>query len=377
MTRILLSALSARRGGGLTYLRHIIGAFPAGQGHKLSILSSAPIDGLPHHPDVDWVQAPVWTARPIPRFMFGSFYFRHLWPKRQDYDLAYFAGGSFDLRLPRGVRTAVAFRNMLPFDPEAAGRYPLGWMRFRHWLLKYVQSYAFRNADLVIFISNYAQRVIDGLVKRRGVSAVIPHGVTATTSPLDPALAERLPERFVLYLSILDHYKAQVELVAAWAELRRTRSTPEKLVLAGPSNRGYADRVRAEIKRCSLEGEVILLGEVRHNQVFDLASRATLNVFMSTCENCPNIMLELMRVGRPVLVSDRQPMPELGGTELDYVDPYDVDAVAGALARLLDDPERRKRIATAAWTRSEMFDWADTGRRTWDAILAAASPRAL
>lgn len=370
MARILLSALSARRGGGLTYLRNVVGTFPRGQGHQLAILSSAPIEGLPRHPDVEWVAAPQWTVRPIPRFLLGSFYFRHIWPGRHDYDLVYFAGGSFDLKLPRRVKTAVAFRNMLPFDLDSARRYPLGWMRFRHWLLKYVQSHAFRTADLVIFISDYARQVIDALVRRRGTAAVIPHGVTPTNASLDPVIAGRLPKRFVLYLSILDVYKAQVELVEAWAAMRRDRATPEKLVLAGPESGAYADTVRATIRRHGLKDEVILLGEVRHDQVFDLARRAALNVFMSACENCPNIMLELMRVGRPMLISDRQPMPELGGPDLDYVDPYDVPAVAAALARLLDDPERRAWVADLAYRQSERYTWDDAGRRTWDAILA-------
>lgn len=370
MARILLSALSARRGGGLTYLRHVVKAFPSGQGHRLALLSATPIDGLPLHPDVEWVRAPGWTVRPIPRFLMGSIYFRWLWPARHDYDLAYFAGGSFDMRLPRRVKKAVAFRNMLPFDLEAARRYPLGWMRFRHWLLKFVQSHAFRKADLVIFISDYAREVIDARVKRRGVAAVIPHGVTPTTATLAPALVGHLPEHFVLYLSILDVYKAQIELVEAWALMRRERVTVEKLVLAGPAVGAYADAVRDTIKRNDLGNDVVLLGEVRHDQVFDLAERATLNVFMSACENCPNIMLELMRVGRPMLISDRQPMPELGGPELDYVDPYDIPAVASALTKLLDDEAHRAQVAKAARRQSECYTWEDAGRRTWEAILS-------
>lgn len=261
---------------------------------------------------------------------------------------------------------------MLPFDSVSARRYPLGWMRFRHWLLKYAQGHAFRTADLVIFISEYAKQVIDGLMVRRGTAAVIPHGVAFTTTPLAPTLAQHLPRSFVLYLSILDVYKAQVELVEAWAIMREMRPTPEKLVLAGPANPFYERQVRAAIERLGLNDEVMLLGNVHHDQVFDLAGRAAVNVFMSSCENCPNIMLELMRIGRPMLVSDRQPMPELGGSELDYVDPYDPNAIAAALVRLLDDPMHAALSAKAALARSADFTWEKAGQQTWNAILAAA-----
>ena len=377
MARILFSALSARRGGGLTYIRNVVGAFPAGAGKRLSILSPNPIDGLPVRPEIEWIRAPAWTERPIPRFLFGPLYFRFLWPRRHRFDAVYYAGGSFDINLPRHVKTVVAFRNMLPFDHEARRRYEPGWIRFRNWLLEFVQGRAFRRADLVIFISEHARRVIDSAVpNRRGRSVVIPHGVARTVAPLDPAIAARLPERFVLYLSIIDAYKAQVELVEAWAELRRARpDMAEKLVLVGPEYPPYAKRVREAIRRNRLEGRVILLGPVRHDQIFDLTERAMLNLFMSSCENCPNILLELMRAGRPLLVSSRQPMPEFGGPELEYVDPYDVPAIAAALSRLIDDPDLLKRLGEAAERRSRRFSWDKAGSATWQAILSLADGR--
>jgi glycosyltransferase involved in cell wall biosynthesis len=370
MAHILFSAVSARRGGGLTYIRNIVRAFPGGANNRLSVMSADPIEGLPEGPGIEWIKAPRWAAKPISRFLFGAIYFRFFWPRRREFDAIYFAGGSFDVALPPSVKTIVAFRNMLPFDLRSRRRYGLGWIRFRHWLLRYLQAWAFRRADLVIFISDFARQTIDRMVPNRANrSVVIPHGVSHTSAPLDPAIVSRLPERFVLYLSIIDVYKAQVELVEAWAQLRQTHSPAEKLVLAGPEYPPYAKQVRRAIRRHGLEDEVILLGAVRHDQVSDLTSRAVLNLFLSACENCPNILLELMGAGRALLVSDRQPMPELGGPDLDYVDPYDVRAVAAGLARLLDDPTRRDRVALAARARGELYTWEQAGALTWQAIL--------
>jgi glycosyltransferase involved in cell wall biosynthesis len=373
MAEILFSALSARRGGGLTYIRNIVRAFPRNAGSRLTVLSPTPLEGLPAHPNVEWEQAPAWTSRPIPRVLFGAIYFRYLWPRRRDFDAVYYAGGSFDIAVPNGVKRIVAFRNMLPFDREQRRRYPLGWTRFRHWLLEFVQGSAMRRADLVIFISDYARQVIDKAVRpRHGASVVIPHGATPTAAPLDPLLVAQLPGRFVLYLSQLEVYKGQVELVEAWALLRRQRPTSEKLVLAGPELQPYAQRVRDTIRRLGLEHEVILTGAIRHDQVSDLAKRATLNVFLSSCENCPNVLLELLLIGRPLLVSNKQPMPELGGPRLDYVDPDDPPAIASAIARLLGDPQHSAAVADAAAQRSGLYTWERAGNATWNAILRCA-----
>lgn len=377
MTKILLSALAARRGGGITYLRNIVGTFPDRPDIRLSVLSHEPCEGVAAPANVEWIRAPRWAGPPITRFLIGFFYFRFLWPRRHDFDLVYSTSGSFDVSLPGDVTRVVSFQNMLPFDREARRRYGPGWMRLRHWLLWFVLGWAMRRADFVIFISDHGRRVVDKLLGgRRDAATVIRHGVARTEAPLDPEIARRLPDRFLLYLSTIDAYKAQVELVEAWALLRSRRPVREKLVFAGPDYPPYARRVRAAIARHGLEEEVILLGAVQHDQIFDLAGRALVNLFLSACENCPVTMLELMCVGRPLLASSRQPMPELGGPDLAYVDPYDVPAIAGAIERLIDDEAERMRLGEAAARRALMFSWERCGAATWQAIQATLDRRA-
>lgn len=377
MAKILLSALAARGGGGLTYVRNLVATFPHDAHDRLSILSHERVEGLDDRSNVEWIRAPGWTRNPVTRFLLGWLYFRFVWPRRHDFEIVCYAGGSFDAALPRHVATVVVFHNMLPFDWAARRRYPFGWMRLRHLVLWFVQGWAMHRADLVIFISDHGRRVIDRAFKnRRGSSVVIPHTLTPAAAPPGRKTAGPLPERFVLYVSSIHPYKAQVELVEAWARLRQSRVMEEKLVLVGPEYPPYAGRVREAIRRCGVADDVILLGAVRHDEVFDLAERAQLNLFLSSCENCPYTLLELMGAGRPLLVSSRGPMPDLGGPDLLYVDPYDVPALADALGRVLDDAELGRRVAAAAEQRSWLFRSDKSGTQTWQAIQGAADRRA-
>jgi len=70
---------------------------------------------------------------------------------------------------------------------------------------------------------------------------------------------------------------------------------------------------------------------------------------------------ELMACGTPLVVSDAGAIPEVVGPDglcADLVPPGDVEALAGALARLLDDPERRERYGAAGRARvDELFSW--------------------
>ncbi|MEA3030186.1 MAG: hypothetical protein QOG13_1511 [Sphingomonadales bacterium] len=376
MTKILLSALAARGGGGLTYVRNLAATFPRDTDDRLSILSHERVEGLDDRSNVEWIRAPGWTRNPITRFLLGWFYFRFVWSRRHDFDVACYAGGTFDAPLPGRVATVVVFHNMLPFDQAARRRYALGWMRLRHLVLWFVQGLAMQRADLVVFISDHGRRTIDrALRNRRGASVVIPHTLTPAAAPLGRKTARPLPERFVLYVSSIHPYKAQVELVEAWARLRHSGSVKQKLVLVGPEYPPYAGRVREAARRCGIEGEVLLLGPVRHDEVFGLAEQAELNLFLSSCENCPYTLLELMGAGRPLLVSSLGPMPELGGPDLLYVDPYDVPAVAGALRHMLDDADLRHRVAIAAEQRSWLFRSDKAGVATWQAIQDAVERR--
>ena len=378
MVRILLSALAARRGGGIAYVRNIMAHFPDQPGLRLSVLAHRREFGDMASDDrIEWIAAPRWAGPAIPRFLIGFVYFRFIWQRRREFDVLFNTGGSFDVSLPRPVKRVISFQNMLPFDLEARRRYPPGWMRIRHWLLWYVQGWAIRRADFVIFISDHGRRVADKRVgPRRGGSAVIRHGVARSHAPLDAEIAERLPNRFVLYLSAIEPYKAQLELLEAWALARRSGSLSEKLVLAGPAYPPYARRVSEAILRLRLESEVVLLGPVAQEQVFDLAARASLNLFLSTCENCPVTLLELMSVGRPLLISSREPMPELGGPELAYVDPLDPQKVAAAIENLLGDDIARAATAETAAERASMFRWDQCATATWQAIQTLIEQRA-
>jgi len=99
---------------------------------------------------------------------------------------------------------------------------------------------------------------------------------------------------------------------------------------------------------------------------------AKVNIFASSCENCPNILLEALAAGRPVLCSDYQPMPEFAGNAVRYFDPYNPEQLAEKLIDLLDDSALRTDLGLRARARSERFHWTDTADKTWNALAALA-----
>lgn len=176
---IVISAFSARRGGGKTYLRHLLKFFPEKTDVKITVLAASDFSLVKERPglSVDRIAFPV--ANPILR-VFWEFFVLPFYLRRQRTDVFFCPGGLIPLMGFGSWKTVTMFRNMIPFDLLQRKKWPLGYMRFRNWLLSRVMLSSMERADLVIFISHFAKQVIES-VSESGIkhSTVIPHGVGA------------------------------------------------------------------------------------------------------------------------------------------------------------------------------------------------------
>lgn len=119
------------------------------------------------------------------------------------------------------------------------------------------------------------------------------------------------------------------------------------------------ERVRSLIKELGLDAFTRLLGTQPHHVVLDHYRSA--DVFVLGCEvapngdrdGIPNVLLESMAVGTPVVATDISAIPELvveGETGL-LVPPAQPEKMARALTRLLTDIPLRRRVIETARTR--------------------------
>ncbi|MCY1353636.1 D-inositol-3-phosphate glycosyltransferase [compost metagenome] len=267
------------------------------------------------------------------------------------------------------------FRNMIPFDLRVRKSIPLGLQRLRNWLLNRIMLKSMRDADLTIFISNYARSVIESLTKIKN-AVTIPHGIGSVFRTHGDAVVPRpefLPAgEYVLYVSRFDVYKHHYEVVSAYANLPTELREKFPLVLVGEVNLPEAERVKSLIATLGLEAQVLLLGAIPYQSLPPLYHYAYLNLFASSCENCPNILLEALASGRPMICSNVMPMPEFGADAALYFSPFDPKDIGRVLSEALTSPDLLKKLSVAAVTQSDKFDWENTSRKTWSELLALA-----
>ena len=372
-TRIVMNALSARLGGGQTYVLNLLESLPEQLDAEIFILAPDSLSLPLGRENVTKIQVKWPLENPFTRAIWEWLYLPKLL-KRLDADVLFCPGGIIGAHVPKGCKTVTLFQNMIPFSLMQRQRYGLSYMRIRNWLLERALSRSMAKADCVIFISEFARRVIEKKVPRLpGKTIVIPHGVNPVFRNNREPKPDWLPaEKYILYVSILDVYKAQLEVVRAFALLKARRPTTEKLILAGPDRSQYARTVQDEIERLGMSNDVLLTGPVAHDALPSLYRNALINIFASECENCPYIMLEALASGRPLLASCREPMPELGGDAAVYFDPSSPQELAEKLQSIIDDPVRIADLSRKALERSLLYDGSRAAHRTWELIQDCA-----
>lgn len=367
--KIVINAFSARLGGGQTYLRNLLTYMP--ERDDVEVLVFAPTDlDLPNHPQLRRMA----TRWPITNPLLRAFWERLVLPcvlRREQADVLFCPGGTINTRPPHGCKTITMFRNMIPFDMKVRKSVPIGLQKIRNWLLERIMLKSMATADLTIFISDYARHVIEQRICVKQ-AVTIPHGINPAFRTYRKQLARSSVSpngKFILYVSRFDIYKHHYDVVKAYASLSKDLQQQYSLLFVGECDNAEATRVIGLINQIGLQDRVCILGPILYCDLPALYHHAHLVLFASSCENCPNILLEALGAGRPVLASNVMPMPEFGGAGAGYFSPFDSEDIARKITEVLTSPELTKVMCEAAATRSEKFDWAVSAQETWKLII--------
>ncbi len=380
--RVGIDASNIHRGGGIT---HLIQLLQAAEPRELGIEEvvvwsrSIVLSRLPERPWLRKVHVADLDGA-LPRRLAWQRFRLPVALRRERCDVLFSPGG---LVPPRAGKPAVTMsRNLLPFEPEEAARYGrFSALRLKMRLLRYGQAASMRRADGVIFLSDYARaRVSEAIGRSLHDTRTIPHGLgDRFFLPPRPAVAEdelsaERPFR-LLYVSTVDMYKHQWEVVRAAGQLRAA-GLPVRLDLIGspvPDAKAKLDQAIAEVDPAG--AFVTYHDAVAFEALHRYYQEADAFVFASSCENLPNILLEAMATGLPIACSRMGPMPEVLGDAGAYFDPLDSRTIADAIRTLIDDSAGRERLARRAFDRAKGYSWTRCAADTFTFVAEVARSR--
>jgi glycosyltransferase involved in cell wall biosynthesis len=183
---------------------------------------------------------------------------------------------------------------------------------------------------------------------------------------------------YILSVGSIQPRKNLARLIKAYGSLRRDYSADKlpKLVLVGKCAWLYDETLRA-LDETGAKDSVILTGYVPEADLPALYSSALCFVYPSYFEGFGLPPLEAMKCGTPVIVGNRTSLPEVVGEAGLTVDPFDVDAIASAIRRLINDPSLRKKLSQLGQERASTFTWRETARQTLRVYQEVARPSIL
>lgn len=371
--KIVVNAFSAKIGGGKTYLHNLLQNLPQ-EDLQVYIFGYDDLESLQTE-SVRRVRTSFPVYNPLLRLLWEYFILPR-WLSKLGADILFCPGGLVNTKAPKNCRVVTMFRNMLPFDDQALAIATSPRLRLKNYLLKKRMLSSMASADLVIFISEYARCVIEKKIKVKN-AVTIAHGIGDPFFVADKFLTRPpLPfeQKYILYVSRFEFYKRHLELVQAYARLSQDLRDEYKLLIVGGGDGLVAKKVDDFIVDNKLSSDVYVLGEYKYSELPALYKNASLFTFVSACENCPNILLEAMGAGLPIISSSYDPMPEFGGDAVMYASPEDPDQLALSIASALSDPQMLATHSDKVAIRAKSFKWSKTAELTWASLFKVGRP---
>jgi glycosyltransferase involved in cell wall biosynthesis len=390
-------------GGQGIYLRHLSRELHA-LGHHVEVFSGPPYPDLEPGPLLrtlpsldlyadedpfrtpglseyrDWIDvlevATMWTGAFPEPLTFSLRALRALRPRVADFDIVHdnqvLAYGM--LGIPRlGLPLVTSIHHPISVDRriELAAAQPLTRWPLTQWSLSRFGKrrwYSFvrmqgRVARRVGPVLTGSQSSRDDIVRDFRVAPdqvrVIPLGVD--TRLFHPRPEPRVPGRIVSVASADSPLKGVATLLRAFAKLV-TERTAELTLVGKPTPGGPTDRLVSEL---ALGDRVRFVSGISDDELAELIASAELAVVPSLYEGFSLPAVEHMASGTPLIATRTGALPEVVGDAALLVTPGDGEELTAALARLLDSPEERERLAEVALRRvQERFAWPAVARAT-------------
>lgn len=270
------------------------------------------------------------------------------------------------------VRSLPPGRTIVTFHDAVVTKVPgAGWgtrLSFRYSLG------ALRRAAAIVCDSETAKRDLQALVALPEERLhVIPLGVDEVFRPaVDRSAVRRrlgLSGDVVLMVGHTQPYMNVERMLEAFASMVHQHHGQARLVKIGlPFT---ADQLRL-LRSLELEDRVQIVGRVDYQDLPAYYQAADVLLYAPLLAGFGLPPLEAMACGTPAVVSNRGAIPEVVGDAAVCVDPDDRDAMADALAAILTNPIRRRRLMDAGFERAGRFEWTSTARRLADLYRAVA-----
>lgn len=218
--------------------------------------------------------------------------------------------------------------------------------------LRKVQKLVDRALEITV-ISKFTEAVVRKNLDLGDTPLQVVHPGLCST-PVDPGVRpDSAPDgEYLFSLGVVRPKKNVHVLIEFLAQLENIN-----LVIAGNTNGGYVDEIKALAVKSNVMDRVIIPGEIDDSQKNWLFNNCKAFVFPSLHEGFGLPVAEAMSFGKPTFAANRTSLPEVGGPDVSFWDDFDPEYMANVyregMAKFSADPEMADRLKA----RAAGFSW--------------------
>lgn len=209
-------------------------------------------------------------------------------------------------------------------------------------------------ASGLIYISNFVREwVNDHLQVRAGiVEKVIYNGGSLAKKmphPQNLLSTHQNPFLFSIGINPKKNYHVLMPILKQFPEYN--------WIIAGPDGRGYRSKIEQEAAKLGVTDRIEFCGAISEEAKRDYYENCSALLFPSLSEGFGLPVIEAMSLGKPVFISNRTSLPEIGGREAYYFTDFDSETLISTFAAGMKDykNDRDKPARIKAW--ASQFTW--------------------
>ena len=359
--RILINAVSAKAGGGITYLVNLLKYLPKimSEDEFLCVIQDIELPKEVYsHKNLDIRVIKQASGNVLKRYWWENTGLLKLC-KTWKTDLLYCIANMTPI-IPPPCPKVVMIQNVAPLTFRVFS------MLLKHeGPKKFIQMFA--NNVLTLIASATSQKTIvlskaTQLLLKRWLpfidTEIIYHGInTSAFTNTSPRPIKAGNEPYFIFVSNLYVYKGLEYIVEAY---KINSSLPKTYIAGFPFDNKYVNNIKNLIEINNLKDKIIFLDAVSYKELSGWYANALGMVYSSWCENCPNILLEAKACGCPIIAMNIGPMPELCNNQEIIVNPFDGKGLAEGMQKAAYISKTPERI-------QQLKDFTDTF--TWEAAM--------
>lgn len=361
---ILINGLSAREGGGITYLLNICRSLMQvdKKNTYIVLLSKCYQEEigkqLPEEIEKWFVGLP---ERPLIRILWEQF----VLPMRvKNKNISVIFNISEIAPLFHKVKMITTVGNLNIFIRGYKGGSAV--KQIRQKIQGILAKAAIKKSEITIFPSQNIYSIVKEQVNiEKDKAKVIAFGVSDIFKQKETDNQCEKHKPYILYVASIAPHKNHKLLIRAFSDPAMGAFKNHKLLLVGGwSSAEQIEGLKEVVSKYSLEDKVFFLGKIQYGQLPGVYKGAELFVYPSLLESFGHPLVEAMASGLPIVAADLPYAREACGNAARYFDPYSPQDIAKVISETLGSERTLEELRRKGSERAAHFSWEDNATET-------------